>query len=148
MLAKCSERPRLRQERMDLSTDKSPGKAGKGAREANGTGPVSDHAHPHLGASAWQSHQLTAKAFGRVCPPGSSEGSQVTYLLSGGSQRTRVAVRTSTTLRAFGAIFSSRTRGADLPLQVRKEKVRENPQFHPPPHDSHGPSGPESPGPG
>lgn len=90
----------------------------------------------------------TAKAIRRVCPRGMGGASQVTYLLPRGSQRTRVAIRTSATLRAFGAIFSSRTRGADFPLQVRKEKVRENPQSHPPPHDSHGPSGPESPGPG
>lgn len=124
---------------MSLSTDKVPGKAGKGAREAKGTGPESDHSHPPLGVSAWRSHQLDRQGHRKGLSPGADGASQVTYLLPGGSERTRVAIRTSTTLWALGAIFSSRTRGADLPLQVRKETVRENPPASPPPHDSQQP---------
>ena len=63
-----------------------------------------------------------------------SQASCVTYLLPWGAQWTGVAIRASTTLWAFGAIFSSGTRWANLPLQVRKEKVREKPPVSTPHH--------------
>lgn len=44
-------------ERTDLATDEFARKGGQGAGGARGTGPESDYTEPHLGASAWQSHQ-------------------------------------------------------------------------------------------
>lgn len=58
---------------MSLSTDKVPGKAGKGAREAKGTGPESDHSHPPWGSQPGGVTSWTAKAIGRVYPQGPME---------------------------------------------------------------------------
>lgn len=75
-----------------------------------GRHPVRMHTGP-TGALPARPAAWTPQAFGRA---------RVTYLLPRGSQRTRVAVRTASSLGTFGTVLPSGTRWADLPLQVRR----------------------------
>lgn len=104
----------VRTRRVDLSTCRFAG----GWRECRGGGNA-NHVAPSGGFGPTELPARMPEATGTEASP-QKVVHRAAYLLPRGPQGAGVAIRPSTTLRAFGAIFSSGTRRADLPLHVRR----------------------------